>query len=1027
MFINLMSLLIIVAGVFALFDMRKEAFPPVSFNAVYINTYFRGAAAEKVEKLVTIPLEREIRDVSNIKEIVSKSLEGMSIIQIELDPDVTDAEKTINDIQKAVDRVTDLPSGVEDRPVVTEVNSDEIPVIKVAVSGAVPERNLREYADTLKDQIEDLKGVASVKRSGWRDEEFWIEPDLTKMIEYHISFQELADALRLQNVSEPGGKQRYDGKEFMVKIQNELKTKEDIESTVVRANDLGNWITVKDIAYVRPTYEDELISNKAKGSRAITLIVLKRENGDIIKVVDGVYDTINKFKKHLPAEITISTFYDMSYYVKRRLKVLRSNGIVGFILVVLVLFVFLPPVPAFMTALGIPIAFFTTFCVMAFFDITVNLLTMFGLVMVLGIIVDDGIIISENVYRHIEQGMSPREAAVHGTNEVARPVLATVLTTLVAFSPLMFMSGIIGKFVRYIPLIVIIALGASLLEAFVILPSHLSDFARKSKSGKSKKETVWFKWLINKYTRILTWSLENRYKVAIGVSTLLVIVLVGAKLWLPFSLFSSEGIEQFSIRLEAETGTSLQRTNELTAEVEQLVAQMPGEYIDSYEAIVGELTEERGFDPYARQGSNYAQVNVYLTPYGERDKTAKEIMAMHKEKLEILHEKLKPQSVEKLYFLEFKEGPPTGRAIDVWVRGENFATSKIITDKIKAYLATLPGTSNISDNYDLGVKEINVIVDEEKAQQAFLTNTKIASAIRATFSGVVATTIKREKAEKEIKVLIRVPEEHRNSEDIFDKIVISNRYGNLIPLKRVTTFVETQGLRTYNHIDGKRFIAVTADVDGRKMTSMKANQLIIKKFEDISAEHPGYTLKFGGEHEETMESMQSLMQAFLIAVFLIFVILATQFNSLMQPFVVMLTIPFGIIGFILAFFIHREPLGFIGIMGFIGLTGVVVNDSIVLVDFINKRKETVSTREAVIDAGTIRLRPVLLTTITTVCGLATVAYGIGGMDPFLRPMALAMSWGLMFATGLTLIVIPCAYFIQDDLKGWFMRKRNKSA
>ncbi len=361
------------------------------------------------------------------------------------------------------------------------------------------------------------------------------------------------------------------------------------------------------------------------------------------------------------------------------------------------------------------------------------------------------------------------------------------------------------------------------------------------------------------------------------------------------------------------------------------------------------------------------------------------------------------------------------------MRGEKFETIKEIAGKVKNFLKMQPGISNLSDSYDLGIEEINVIVDEEKARQAYLTNSQIAYAIKAGFSGVVATTIKREKAEKEIKVLVRASEKDRNDKGIFDKVVISNKFGNLIPLKQVTKFVPSQGLRSFNHVDGKRFIAVTADVDGKKMTSVKANKLIMDNFKDIPLEYPGYSIKVGGEHEETVESMQSLMQAFLIAIFLIFVILATQFNSLLQPFIVMLTIPFGIIGFIFAFFIHFHlydmPLGFIGIMGFIGLTGVVVNDSIVLVDFINKRRETIPIRDAILEAGSLRLRPVLLTTITTVCGLATVAYGIGGLDPFLQPMAVGMSWGLMFATGLTLVVIPCAYLIIEDIQKKFRRKK----
>ena len=476
-------------------NLRKEAFPPTAFNRAIVTTSLRGSTPEKVERLITTPLERELKEVENINEMVSTSIGGESFISLKIDDKVKETQKVINDIQKAVDRVVDLPDDVEERPLVTEITSDQIPVIKIAVSGELSEFVLRDHADSLKDLLEDIEDVASVSRSGWRDEEYWIEPDLETLKEYHISFYELALAVRAQNVDLPGGKQKYDGKEFMVKVKGELKTKEDIEDTVIRSSDLGNWVKVKDVATVKHTFQDDVILNKSLGTRAITFTVIKRESGDILRLVENVHRIVKEFKKDVPQELKVSTFYDLSYYVKRRLNVLRSNGTIGFFLVIFILFLFLPRISALMTAIGIPIVFFTTFWIMYALGFTINLLTMFGLVMVLGMIVDDGIIISENVCRNIEQGMPPKEAAVKGTDEVFRPVLATVLTTMVAFSPLMFMGGLLGRFVKFIPLTVIIALSASLVEAFIILPSHLADFARPSHLKHGKKESPWLKWL----------------------------------------------------------------------------------------------------------------------------------------------------------------------------------------------------------------------------------------------------------------------------------------------------------------------------------------------------------------------------------------------------------------------------------------------------------------------------------------------------------------------------------------------------
>ncbi|NIM03502.1 AcrB/AcrD/AcrF family protein [bacterium] len=1016
LFVNLLSVAIIVFGFFSLFNLRREAFPPIALNIVTVVTPFRGTSAEKVEKLVTVPLEKELKEVENIEEILSSSDDGLSTILIKVESDVRNMQKVVNDIQRAVDRVTDLPQDVTDRPIVTEITMAKMPVIKISLSGDVEESTLRQYADELRDVLSDIEGVSTVARSGWRDEEFWVEPDIENMREYNISFSEMAESLRLQNVDIPGGKFKYRGKEYLVKVKGELETKENIENTVIRSDDLGNLVRVKDVARVKGAFSEEETITKVFGMRSIVLTVIKRETGDIIKIVDAVRKEIKQFEKEIPENLRIAVFNDISYYVNRRLSVLSTNGIIGFIFVMILLFLFLKPASALMTALGIPISFLITFMVMSYFGLTINLLTLMGLIIVLGIVVDDGIIIAENSYRYIEQGIHPREAVVKGAGEVARPVIATVLTSIVAFSPLLFMRGMIGNFAKYVPLIIIIALAASITEAFIILPSHLADFARPVRQHSGKEKGKWFKWVLNKYTVILRKAINNRYKVLLSVIILLIGSFLLARFFIPLILFPATADEVFMIRLEARTDVSLEKTNILIGNVEKIVDGIPITCLDAYETFVGKIGEEGAYDPAAKNGSNFAQINVYLTSACTRKETVQNIIEGLRPKIESLTEELKPQGVEKIYFERLTSGPPVGSAIDARVVGEEFGTLKKITDRIKTFISKIDGVVDVADNYNLGAEEIQVIIDEKQAQRAFLTNSQIAFAIRAAFSGVVATTIKRETAEKEIRVLVRLPEEQKSDPSIFDKIVVANRFNNLIPLKKVAKLNYTQRLRSIKHVDGKRFISVTADVDTKNITSLEANKRVDEEFKDIPVQYPGNSLAFSGERKETMDSVRSLFKAFLIAAILIYLILATQFNSLIQPFVVMFTIPFGLIGVLIALVIHSEPLSFLAMVGFIGLSGVVVNDSIVLVDFVNKRRGRMSIQDAVIEAARLRFRPIMLTTLTTVCGIATVAYGIGGLDPFLRPMALAIGWGLMFSTGLTLIVIPCFYFISQDIK-----------
>ena len=1020
LFVNLLSFVVVVAGVVTYASMRKEAFPPVAYDMATVSTYFRGASPEDVERLVTIPLEKELKDVDDIEEIISLSNEGISTIMLQYSDDASDKDELFRDIQKAIDRVTDLPAEVDDRPLVYDVEMDHVPVIQVSISGDMDEFTLRERSEELKDIFEEIDGVGSVNRSGFRDEEYRIEPDLDKLKEYHVSLSELTQALGAQNVNIPGGKQEYGDREYIVKIDAEFRTIQDVENTIIRSNDLGKWLKVSDIAKVVRALEDETMMIKAMGTRAINFTIVKKSKGDIIKVVDGVYKEIEKYKKIAPAELKIKTFYDMSYYVKRRLKVLRTNGSIGFILVCLILFMFLPPVSALVTAMGIPISFFMTFCVMSYMGLTVNLLTMFGLVMVLGIIVDDGIIISENTFRHIEAGMPPRLAAIKGTNEVAAPVIATILTTVVAFLPLMYMSGILGKFVRYIPMVVIIALFASLIEALVILPSHLSDFAKPIKAG--SVHHVIFDKFREKYLNVLRYCLSRRYKVIAITIVLFLSSLFGAYK-LGFELFGADGIEFFSAQCQFKTGMTLERVDELTKDVEDLIGGLDDQYLKAYVTTIGGMPDVRGDDPTKdKHGSNYSQVQVYLTAANERDMTAHQIVDMLREKSKVIFEKHKSEGLERILYDIPKDGPPVGADVEVAVKGEKISVILEIIDIIKNKLAEVPAVRDIDDSYQVGSSEIVISVNEDKARANYLTNSQIALTVRTALAGSVSTTIKPRVAEEEIRVMVRLPKEQRDDPLVFDKLLVENSRGQLVQLSKVITISKGKGMRSIKHLDGKRSISVTAGVDKTKSSTMKVNAQLKKTLKFIEDQYPTYSLTFEGEDKENMKSMRSLMVAFGIATLLIFVILATLFRSLIQPFIVMAPIPFALIGVVIAFFLHGRVLSFLAILGYIGLEGVVVNDSIVLVDFINKHVKNRSLFDAVVEAGKTRLRPVLITTVTTCCGLATVAYGIGGSDPILKPMALAMCWGLFFATFLTLLVIPCLYMVVDDLHRKFAGK-----
>ncbi len=1014
--VNLVSILIIIVGIYSVFHLKKEAFPNVDYDIVTITTGYPGAPTEDVEKLVTIPIEKEIKGISGIKEIQSTSEEGQSIIGITIDPKASDKNQVVDDIERAVDRIQNLPDGVKEDPMVFELRSKEIPVLEVSLSGDVPEQMKREYAESLEDLLLNINGVASVTRMGWREPEFHVDIDPEKLKNFHVSMKEIMAALNSRNITLPGGHLTTDQEEFNVRTTGEFFTVEEIEDVIIRANDAGNWLRVKEVAHVSRGFEDYDRIARTNGKRSLGMVVVKNEAADIIRVVARIHAVLDQFRQSLPEKLSVTTANDISFYVERRLGVLKNNGLIGILLVSLILFFFLDPIPALTTAMGIPIALFLSFFVMMGMGISINLVSMLGLIIVLGMLVDDGIIVSENVFRYVEEGMDPKEAAIKGTTEVIAPVTATILTTFAAFAPLLFLPDIMGKFIRQIPIVVIITLAASLIEAFIILPAHLADFIKKGKYVRGQKKETWRKKIFNSitkfYLKIMRYTLTHRYKVIslLFVFSLLTVVFAFKVYNIKVILFTGKGIEEFYIRAEAQKGTSLEQMEDLLHPVEQLVERLPEEELDSYRSYIGSISSSMGFDPDAKNGSHLAQITVYLTPMQQRKRTPNEIKESLREELN------KIKGFEKLYFYSPKEGPPQGAPIEVGIKGDSFDVSNEIADKIMAYLKGGKGVSDVSTNYEFGKKDLNIIVDEEKAKKYFLTIEDIASSVRYAFKGGVATAVKQKKAEDEVDVIVRFPEEHRNSRDAFNKILIPNQQGNLIPLKSVASIKETEGLYAITHLDGKRTVWITGDVDGEQATSFSVNMDLKNQFKDISKEYVGYSLKFAGEYEEQKETQQNLFFAFLVVMFLIFIILTAIFGSLIQPFIVMTAIPFGYLGVLIAFMLHGQPLSFFALMGMVGLTGIVVNDSVVLVDFINKlRKAGNERRDSLIEAGKKRLRPVLMTTITTIGGLVSVAYGIGGGDPFLKPLGLAIAWGLFFASGLTLILIPCIYAIFDDI------------
>jgi len=866
----------------------------------------------------------------------------------------------------------------------------------------------------LEDRLLDIPGVSRIDKQGWRDREMIVEVKPGLLERYHVGLNEIIVALSNKNLNFPGGLVQTPEEDVMIRTIGEVETVRDIENVLIRANDLGNWVKVGDVARVRDSFEEEEIKNRTMGKKSITLTVLKKESADIIDVVDQIMVEVDTFKKRNEKHYEVSVSNDLSYFVKRRLKVLINNGIVGFSLVILSLLISLGWRISIVTALGLPLAFSGTFIWMGQNDITINLMSMFGLIMVLGMLVDDAIIVAENVYRHLEEGEPVKEAVINGTSEVIVPVLGTILTTIAAFAPLMFMTGIMGKFIWTLPAVVSIALVASWLESMFILPAHIYDIEKRRKKAVSHQNGERNRTYIrirDFYGTCLERVLAHKYRFALLIGVAFFGSVLFASFNLKFILFPQGKIERFVVKAEARNGTGLDAMSRKISLLEKQIASLPKEELDNFISTTG-ILREQAMDPNTKKGSNYGTIIVNLTPEEDRTRKADEI-------IDDLRQQAKKYSKEfvKVEFAYIRSGPPVGKAVSVTIKGDDFDTLRKISGEMQDYLKKIPGLKDIKDNFEEGKKELRIYVDEKTASIAGISVFDVASTVRTSFKGTVATKIK--KTDEEIDIRVIFPEAMRDRLKTLDSIKIANRMGNLIPLSRIATYRMDRGISYINRKDWKRAVTVTCDIDekAKDVTSVYVNNLLMDKFSDISERYPDVIVDFLGEFKDTQESMQNLARSFLIAFIAIYIILVGLFRSLGHPFVIVNVIPLTFIGVIWAFYVHGMPLSFLALMGVVGLTGVIVNDSIVLMDFIkNNRAIGMDPVTASIDAGKNRLRPVFLTTITTFFGLIPTAYGIGGYDPFLKPMAISMSWGLIFGSFITLFATPILYNVFSDFR-----------
>jgi len=1014
--VNLISVFLLVMGVFAIFSINREAFPNVNLDQVQVNAVYPGASPKEVELLVITPIEQELKGVSGIDKMISMSFPGSGRIILEVDPDAANRDQITNDISLAVSRAK-LPSDLPSDPFVLEVDGSVFPIIRMAVAAPVSELELKRLGTDIKDDLLNIKGIAQVNILGERKAEIRVTVDPVRMAKERISVADISSAINGWNINAPGGDIRTRDGQKMVRIVGEFSSAEDAGNLVLRSTASGRVLKLKDVASITESLEESRISYEVSGKPALSMMILKKSEGDIIDTVDRVKTYLKTVPERYGAEIEVNTFQDFSRFARVRLGVLTNNGMVGIFLVFISLILFLRFSVAMTTTWGLPIVFLTGLYVLFASGVTLNLISMMGFIMVLGMLVDDAIIVGENITYHMEKGLPPNEAAKKGAWELFGPVTATILTTIAAFTPMMFMPGVIGKFIYAIPVVVITLLALSWLESFLILPSHVAHVTNPKKHPSERK---WILALEHSYIWVLRIAVKHRW-ITVGLSVVVLISSFALAKTLPFQLFPAEGINEYIVRVTAPPGTDLKTMEDKLRKVNTAMEKaMTMEHVEATIAKAGDVSVDQG-DPLTQRGSRYGQIHAIYT------------QAVTRPEHDVLKEMFDlsqtiPEQFPQLdiAFSALKPGPPVGRALEAEISSYDDKSSEHAAQKLIDYLKTINGVTAIDSGLKAGDEELHVVMNRQLATYAGVNLANASALIRAASGGLTISSVRH--GTEEIDVTIRFPESTKDEYKQLLALQIPNKRGGLIPLHKIAKIKSTKGLTTIRHKDGVRIVNVVADIDEKLITSIKLNAKVRNNQEKWLGDYYGkVNVGFGGEEEKNKESVISLAIAFIFALVGIFFILAIQFNNLSYPFIVMMAIPFGAIGIILSFYLHSifwkpMPLSFLSMLGMIALTGVVVNSSLILLVFIQRAiKEGMSSTEAILEAGRRRLRAVLLTATTTIVGLLPTAYGWGGMDPFVSPMALALSWGLVFATIVTLVAIPAMLAAGMDVSNFFRR------
>ena len=1027
--INILSILILVLGLFSAGRLPQEQFSEVPFFFINITVPYPGVSAEDIEETVTAKIENEMQGLDRLSTYQSQTQDGLAAITLQFEEDISRREfdRVFQDAQNRFASL-DLPDGVGQEDISEFSSNDFLPVIEVVLHGNADYETLNRTAERVSDRLSTIREVSDVEIVGSRDSKVFVDADPELLEAYGIGIDQLVQAVEARNVTIPGGSLVTGTRQFLLRTVGEVERPEDLESVVVRTASAGGQtgganaaagqalqadsagvgiVRVGDIATVRQGYERDGVSARFNGEQSISLRVAKVPGGSSVDIVDDVKLRMEQLQGDVvPESLSVSYINDSTVQINQSIDVLVSNALLGLALLVVILLLFVGLRNALMTAIGIPVTFGITFVVLELLGETLNGNSLFALVLVLGLIVDHAIVIVENSYRLEQQGLPRDEAAINGVNQVAAPVWAATMTTIAAFLPLAFLPGIIGRFLRVVPITVTIALLASTFEASVFLPSHYADWPGR---GSSKGMNRVFDRLRELFRRFLSAVYRRR-----GLAVLaMFLVMIGS-----FSLvgrlqqdfFAADDASLYFIDIDMPPGTPIDKTNEVVSRFEERLLPRVGD--GEYQAITAYV----GFSAGENQNVTDPTVGQVIVDLKELDEGRERSVLEIIEEAEALTADI--PGAERVRFRRQATGPPVDSTIVYRFFGDSYDQLSAAAEIVRAELQATNGVFDVRDNLEVSTPELRIIVDDDEAARYGLTRGSVGNFIRTAFDGRSAGSIFSDNVETDVTVRYALGNPIRVERLL--ELGVPTGDGRSIPLSSIAEVQDSQVFASIRRFDGRREVTIEAEALESVDLGALDERVSTLYEEEIAGVAPDVDIETEGQFAEFQNLIIDVLRILLIGIFAIYLILATQFKSYTRPVLILLSVPFAFVGVVLYLALSGTALSSIVIYAAVALAGIAVNDSIVLISFIHERRDSgYEIGEAIIEAATVRLRPILLTSLTTIAGLTPTALGLGGESVIWGPMASTIIFGLIFSTITALVALPCLYGLLFD------RKRNR--